>query len=68
MHAGGIVPTAQEVAPWVAVIERLWDDPEFEAEHGRRALAEAGPALGGDIAGRPVRGVFSVARRGFGSS
>jgi glycosyltransferase involved in cell wall biosynthesis len=36
-----VVPTAQEVAPWVAVIERLWDDPEFEAEHRRRALAEA---------------------------
>jgi hypothetical protein len=37
----GLVPTAQEVAPWVAVIERLWDDPEIEAEHRRRALAEA---------------------------
>ena len=37
----GVVPTAQEVAPWVAVIERLWDDPEFEAEHRQRALAEA---------------------------
>ncbi len=40
--ASGVVPTAQEVAPWVAVIERLWDDPEFEAGHCRRALAEAG--------------------------
>ena len=39
--ASGVVPTAQEVAPWVAVIERLWDDPEFETEHRRRALAEA---------------------------
>jgi glycosyltransferase involved in cell wall biosynthesis len=39
--ASGVVPTAQEVAPWVAVIERLWDDPEFEAEHRRRSLAEA---------------------------
>jgi hypothetical protein len=39
--ASGVVPTAQEVAPWVAVIERLWDDPAFEAEHRRRALAEA---------------------------
>jgi glycosyltransferase involved in cell wall biosynthesis len=38
--ASGVVPTAQEVAPWVAVIERLWDDSEFEAEHRRRALAE----------------------------
>ena len=37
----GVVPTAQEVAPWVAVIERLWDDPAFEAEHRRHSLAEA---------------------------
>jgi glycosyltransferase involved in cell wall biosynthesis len=37
----GVVPTAQEVAPWVAVIERLWDDSEFAAEHRRRARAEA---------------------------
>ena len=39
--SSGVVPTAQEVAPWVAVIERLWDDPGFEAEHRRRAQAEA---------------------------
>jgi hypothetical protein len=26
---------------WLTVIERLWDDPVFEAEHRRRALAEA---------------------------
>jgi len=37
----GMVPTAQEVAPWVAAIERLWDDPAFEASHRERALAEA---------------------------
>ena len=37
----GVVPTAQEVAPWVAVIERLWDDPAFEASHRERALAES---------------------------
>jgi len=35
------VPTAREVAPWVAVIERLWDDPEFEARHRALAKAEA---------------------------
>jgi glycosyltransferase involved in cell wall biosynthesis len=35
------VPTAREVAPWVATVERLWDDPGFEAEHRDRALAEA---------------------------
>jgi glycosyltransferase involved in cell wall biosynthesis len=35
------VPSAREVAPWVALIERLWDDPEFEARHRAMALAEA---------------------------
>jgi glycosyltransferase involved in cell wall biosynthesis len=39
--SSGVVPTAQEVAPWVAVIERLWDAPEFDAEHRRRAREEA---------------------------
>jgi glycosyltransferase involved in cell wall biosynthesis len=37
----GAVPTAQEVAPWVAAIERLWDDPAFEARHRALAKAEA---------------------------
>ena len=31
------MPNAEEVAPWVAIIERLWDDPDFEAEHRRPA-------------------------------
>jgi len=35
------VPTAREVAPWVASIERLWDDPDFEARHRALARAEA---------------------------
>jgi glycosyltransferase involved in cell wall biosynthesis len=34
-------PTAREVAPWTAVIEKLWDEPEFEARHRQAALAEA---------------------------
>ena len=50
--ASGVVPTAQEVAPWVAVIERLWDDPAFEAEHRRRALVEAEPWNGSALAER----------------
>ncbi len=33
------IPTAREVAPWVTVLEKLWDDPEFEARH--RALARS---------------------------
>jgi glycosyltransferase involved in cell wall biosynthesis len=36
-----VIPTAQEVAPWVAAIEKLWDDPEFEARHRALAKAEA---------------------------
>jgi hypothetical protein len=27
--ASNVVPTAHEVAPWVALIERLWDDAEI---------------------------------------
>lgn len=34
-------PTAREVAPWVATLLRLWDDPGFEAAHRGRARAEA---------------------------
>ncbi len=35
------VPTPNEVAPWVAILEKLWDDPEFEARHRDLARAEA---------------------------
>ena len=35
------IPSAREVAPWIAVLERLWDDPEFEARHRELARAEA---------------------------
>jgi glycosyltransferase involved in cell wall biosynthesis len=38
---GAAVLTAQEVAPWLATIERLWDDAEFEAGHRERARGEA---------------------------
>lgn len=34
-------PTAHEVAPWVATIERLWDDPAWEAAHQARASVES---------------------------
>jgi glycosyltransferase involved in cell wall biosynthesis len=39
--AGGEPTTAREVAPWIALVERLWDDPAFEASHRERALREA---------------------------
>ena len=37
----GAIPTAREVAPWVATVERLWDDPAFEAAHRSRAREAA---------------------------
>jgi glycosyltransferase involved in cell wall biosynthesis len=35
------IPTPREVAPWVATIERLWDDPDFETRHRALCRAEA---------------------------
>jgi glycosyltransferase involved in cell wall biosynthesis len=35
------VPTADEVSGWVGVIERLWEDAPFYAEHRAKALARA---------------------------
>ncbi len=35
------LPTAEEVAPWVEAVIRLWDDAELLEEHRLRALAEA---------------------------
>ncbi len=35
------IPTAREVAPWVAVLEKLWDDREFEARYRARSILEA---------------------------
>jgi glycosyltransferase involved in cell wall biosynthesis len=37
----GLVPTAREVAPWIATIERLWDDGAWAQAHSQRALEEA---------------------------
>jgi glycosyltransferase involved in cell wall biosynthesis len=34
------LPTADEVAPWIEAIIRLWDDPAFYAEHSQRARKE----------------------------
>jgi glycosyltransferase involved in cell wall biosynthesis len=35
------IPTAREVAPWVTVLEKLWDDAELERRHRELARAEA---------------------------
>ncbi len=40
-QATRMLPTAEEVEPWVEAVIRLWDDAEFYEEHRRRALAEA---------------------------
>jgi glycosyltransferase involved in cell wall biosynthesis len=48
----GAVPTAREVAPWVAAIERIWDDPDFEARHRSLARAEARRWDGDSLADR----------------
>jgi glycosyltransferase involved in cell wall biosynthesis len=39
--ASGEVPTAREVAAFVATIERLWDDPAWEDDHRERGRNEA---------------------------
>jgi glycosyltransferase involved in cell wall biosynthesis len=36
-----LVPSAEEVAPWIEMILRLWDDEEFYHEERRRCLAAA---------------------------
>ena len=46
------VPTAREVAPWVSAIEKLWDDPEFEARQRSLAQSEAQRWQGAIIARR----------------
>lgn len=35
------VPTARDVRPWLDAVERLWDDPDFEALHRARARDRA---------------------------
>jgi glycosyltransferase involved in cell wall biosynthesis len=36
-----LVPTAEEVAPWIDTIIRLWDDKDFYAQERRRCLSAA---------------------------
>ncbi len=46
------VPTAEEVAPWVEAVIRLWDDSDFARGHRARALAESGRRWPDDLAAR----------------
>ncbi len=41
MPSGSAVPSAREVRPWLATIERLWDDPAWETAHRARAREAA---------------------------
>ena len=36
-----VLPTAEEVQPWIEAIVRLWDDPDLRADLSRRARLEA---------------------------
>ncbi len=36
-----MLPTPEEVTPWVEAVIRLWDNPDLYARYSRRALAEA---------------------------
>ncbi len=40
-QATRMLPTAEEVEPWVRAVIRLWDDPEFYEDHRKKALAES---------------------------
>ena len=40
-QATRILPTVEEVRPWVEAVIRLWDDSEFYEKHCRQALHEA---------------------------
>jgi glycosyltransferase involved in cell wall biosynthesis len=37
-----VVPSAEEVRPWVDTVERLWDDPAFHAAECARSLRAGG--------------------------
>jgi glycosyltransferase involved in cell wall biosynthesis len=64
--ASGPVPTARDVAPWIATIEKLWDDPEFEDRHRALALAEA-LRRGADRLGDEYERFFALGGGGFDS-
>jgi len=53
------VPTAEEVAPWVDAVIRLWDDPALYAEERRRCLAAAEAWRPDRLAGE-IRRLFSA--------
>ena len=61
---GGAVPTAAEVAPWVAAVERLWDDPVWEAAQRERALAASRRWDPDRLAGEYERFFAAVIARG----
>jgi glycosyltransferase involved in cell wall biosynthesis len=61
------VPTAREVEPWVAAVEPLWDDPEFEARHRALARVEARRWEWDRVAARYARFFNGLVRPGDGA-
>jgi glycosyltransferase involved in cell wall biosynthesis len=59
-----VIPTPHEIAPWVATIERLWDDAQFEARHRALAKAEAKRWDRNLLAGQYQRFFEQLATRG----
>jgi glycosyltransferase involved in cell wall biosynthesis len=59
-----ILPTAEEVAPWVESIIRLWDDAEYYAHHRARALREV-RRWATDVLGPRYERLFSEIRPGW---
>jgi glycosyltransferase involved in cell wall biosynthesis len=62
--AGDAVPTPREVAAWMATIERLWDDPTWEAEQQSRAAEAARRYTPDTVADRYVAFLEKLGRRG----
>jgi len=55
-----VLPTADEVAPWVDAIIRLWDDNDLHAAHRRRSLTEAGRRSFESLGPRHIRFLSGV--------
>jgi hypothetical protein len=57
-----VVPSAQEIRPWVETLERLWDDPAFYAAESERCLRAAGAWRPGQLLPRFESFLADVAR------
>lgn len=39
---GKVIPDSRAVAPWIKILEKLWDETAFEAKHRERARVQSG--------------------------